>query len=208
MAKGLEFTKEMNFTILENSSPYYIRFTHEGIDDILNYVRNCIPDTREYSDFKHHRLLPKQSAELCKLLPFAKHINLMQHRMGLFISKPGMYYRAHKDGLDHRFSINYTIKILDDKCITSWYSDEELDKYKIDNLITNTSRECVGFVKDKHKPLKTMVAKQNECILFNTDIFHDWDNTQSNNERIVLTLRVNNPGQMYFDDAKRILFNI
>jgi len=53
-----------------------------------------------------------------------------------------------------------------------------------------------------------MTAKPNECILFNTDIWHDFDNSQSTNRRMVLTLRVNNPSTFYFDDAKKALFGI
>lgn len=198
----------MKFTILEDCSPYYIRFTHDDIEDVLSFVRGCIPDTKNFPIYKNYRLSLNDSKKLSSKLPFANQLDLMIYRMSLFISKPGLYYRAHKDGLDHRFSINYTIKILDDKCVTSWYSDEDLKDYKIDNLVSRTSRECIGFNKRNHTPIKTMVAKQGECILFNTEIFHDWDNTQSENERIVLTLRVYNPGQIYFNDAKKILFNL
>lgn len=198
----------MKFTILEDCSPYYIRFTHDNIEDVLSFVQGCIPYTKNFPIYKHYRLLPNDSIKLFSKLPFSNQLNLMIHRMSLFISKPGLYYRAHKDGLDHRFSINYTIKILDDKCVTNWYLDEDLKDYKIDNLASRTSRECIGFNKKNHTPIKTMVAKQGECILFNTEIFHDWDNTQSKNERIVLTLRANNPGQIYFNDAKKILFNL
>ena len=45
-------------------------------------------------------------------------------------------------------------------------------------------------------------------ILFNTDIWHDFDNTKSNNRRCILTLRVNNNDKTYFDDVKRILFGL
>lgn len=198
----------MKFTILEDCSPYYIRFTHDDIEDVFSFVRGCIPNTKNFPIYKNYRLSLNDSKKLNSKLPFANQLDLMIYRMSLFISKPGLYYRAHKDGLDHRFSINYTIKILDDKCVTSWYSDEDLKDYKIDNLVSRTSRECIGFNKRNHTPIKTMVAKQGECILFNTEIFHDWDNTQSENERIVLTLRANNPGQIYFNDAKKILFNL
>ena len=53
-----------------------------------------------------------------------------------------------------------------------------------------------------------MTAKPGECILFNTDIFHDWDNQLSNNYRVVLTLRIKQPltGKIYFEDAKKIIF--
>jgi hypothetical protein len=142
---------------------------------------------------------------------------IWEERVSFFISKPGLYYRAHKDGLDTRFSINYTVKILDDKCVTSWYCDDDLKDYQIDPLSVESrrnpltavsSRECVGFVKSNHIPTKTMIAKQGEVILFNTDLFHDWDNTTSVNERVVLTLRIAKPlkSKTYFEDAKRILF--
>jgi hypothetical protein len=132
---------------------------------------------------------------------------LNHNRVSFFKSDPKLYYRAHKDGSNHRFSINYTLKILDDKCVTSWYSDD-LKKYPMDQFLldNNKSRECVGFKKENHTPIKSMVAQSNECILFNTDIFHDWDNSLSQNERIVLTLRSTTPGDVYFDDAKKLLF--
>jgi hypothetical protein len=139
----------------------------------------------------------------------ADRIKLIKNRISLFISKPGLYYRAHKDGMNNKFSINYVSRVLDDKCITNWYSDEDLKEYAIDNLRTNTSRECDGFVKENHTPLKSMIAKQGECILFNTEIFHDWDNTGSNNERVVLTLRIipELKPHTYFEDARKMLFN-
>ena len=134
-------------------------------------------------------------------------LKFIKERVSLFVTQPGFYYRAHKDGLNHRCSINYTVKILDDKCLTSWYSDNDLKEYEIDNLASKTSREAIGFDKAKHVPLKSMIAVQNECILFNTDIYHDFDNSKSQNERIVLTLRLENPGDMYFDNVRKILFN-
>jgi hypothetical protein len=99
--------------------------------------------------------------------------------------------------------------VLDNNCVTNWYSDEDLKDYPIDNTVNNLSRECLGFVKENHIPLKSMIAKQNECILFNTEIFHDWDNTTSQNERIVLTLRIIEElkPQTYFEDVRKILFN-
>ncbi|MFZ9646005.1 MAG: hypothetical protein ACO29M_04920 [Fluviibacter sp.] len=127
-------------------------------------------------------------------------------RVSLFVTQPGFYYRAHKDGLNHRYSINYTVKILDDKCVTSWYRDVDLQQYPIDNLSNRTSRECAGFDKTKHSPMMSMTAVQNEVVLFNTDLFHDFDNSRSTNERMILTLRDIKPGMVYFDDAKSKLF--
>ena len=196
------------FTIIEDCSPYYIRFTHPGIEDVIEYCKQCSPDTSDLQRFRHHILPPDQVSEVVTKTPMSKLMPLYTTRVSLFLTSPGMYYQAHKDGTNHRFSINYTVSILDDKCVTSWYSDDDLKDYEIDTL-GNRSRECRGFDKTKHTPLKSMTAKPGECILFNTDIFHDWDNTQSSNVRIVLTLRIKQPltGTTYFEDAKKLIFD-
>jgi hypothetical protein len=199
----------MTYTIIEDCSPYYIRFTHSGLDDIIKFCKEQIPDVDKINQtFIHHKLAEVDATYLFSLLPMAKQMPLRHHRASLFITKPGRYYRAHKDGMADRFSINYTVQILDSKCVTNWYSDKDLKDYTIDNLPGKVSRECVGFDKTKHTPIKSMVAKPNECILFNTDIFHDFDNSQSTSLRVVLTLRImeNIQGNTYFKDAKKILF--
>jgi hypothetical protein len=198
----------MKYTIIEDCSPYYIRFTHDGLLDIIDYCKSNIPLIDDERTFIHHKLNDDQATHLLSVIPLSKELFLQKNRVSFFITKPGRYYRAHKDGLDARISINYTVQILDDKCVTSWYSDEDLKNYPIDNLSSNTSRECAGFIKENHTPLKSMTAKPNECILFNTDIFHDFDNSQSSSTRVILTLRIDETirKKMYFDDVKNILF--
>jgi hypothetical protein len=201
----------MKYEIIEDCSPYYIRFTHEGIDDVINYSNECVPDLQNLNLFSHHVLSELKALHILSLTPISDKIPLRKDRVSLFISKPGLYYRAHKDGLNNRFSINYISRALDDKCSTNWYSDEDLKDYSVDtlNIPNKASRECIGFVKENHIPIKSFVAKQNECVLFNTEIFHDWDNRASTNERIVLTLRIIEElkPQTYFEDARKILFN-
>ena len=198
------------YTIIEDCSPYYIRFTHDGIEDVIDWCNKYTPPIDKLSfDFTHYILPPDKANNLLAMIPIAKQIPLMKNRVSLFISKPGLYYRAHKDGLVNRFSINYMSKVIDDKCVTNWYSDEDLKDYPIDNLPSKWSRECEGFIKENHVPIKSLVAKQGECILFNTDLFHDWDNSSSQNERVVLTLRIIEElkPHTYFEDARKILFN-
>jgi hypothetical protein len=195
----------MTYTIIEDCSPYYIRFTHDGIDDVISKCLKYIDGVKHVNMFTHHRYKMGGANDILSSVPMREALNLNVQRVSLFVSQPGLYYKAHKDGLDHRFSINYTVKVLDTKCVTSWYSDEDLAHYEIENLKFKDSRECIGFDKTKHTPLKSMTAVQGECILFNTEIFHDFDNTQSTNERMVLTLRTINTGSMYFEDAKRLL---
>ena len=194
--------------IIEDCSPYYIRFTHDGINDLVDlcksYVTPELLENCKNKDFVNHKLPLDQAEKVLSLIPASNKINFIKERVSLFVTKPGFYYRAHKDGPNHRFSLNYTIIVMDDKCITSWYSDDILNDYTLD-LTHKDSRECLGFVKESHTPIKSMIAKPNEAILFNTEIFHDWDNTNSENYRVVLTLRSQNPGRVYFDDVKKIL---
>jgi len=194
--------------IIEDCSPFYIRFRHPGIDDIIALYSSFLPNTDSLKNSFSHLMLPSnQAKQILDLCPLSQYVLLNQNRVSGFVSKPGLYYRAHKDGLDHRFSINYTARVLDNKCITSWYSDQDLKDYAIDNL-GGYSRECIDFDKSKHIPIKQMIANQSEGILFNTDIFHDWDNTKSSNERVVLTLRATDSGNIYFDDIKQLLYKI
>ena len=198
------------FTIIEDCSPYYIRFTHDDIEQIIDICQREMQSLQSVSEFTHHILNRSVSEEILNLTPMAAPLNLRLDRVSLFVTPPGYYYRAHKDGIENRMSINYTIQILDDECVTSWYSDDDLSNYPVQGLDWKwpLSRECNGFVKHRHTPLKSMTAVAGECILFNTDIFHDFDNSLSSNTRAVLTLRSVTPGKIYFEDAKRIMFDV
>lgn len=207
----------MNYTIIEDCSPFYIRFTFEGLDKLIDFFKGFQYPEKNDLGFRHIVLNPDTKAlEVLDLVPMSKQMPFMTKRVSMFMTEPGMYYGAHKDGPNHRFSINFTVMVLDDKCVTSWYSDEDLKDYEItrtylpslgiDSPRPNNSREIVGWDRSKHTPIKSMIAKPNEAILFNTDIFHDWDNRQSTNRRAVLTLRHADPGQVYFEDARKILF--
>jgi hypothetical protein len=197
------------YTIIEDCSPYYIRFTHDGLDNIVDICKQGLAGIEFEKTFTHYIFPPEIREDILSTTPLSKSLDLNQNRVSMFVTTGGRYYRAHKDGVDNRISLNYTAEILDDNCVTSWYSDKDVTGYKTVGLDWDKpSREAEGFDKSKHTPLKSMTAKPNECILFNTDIWHDFDNSQSTNRRMVLTLRVNNPSTFYFDDAKKALFGI
>jgi len=198
------------YTIIEDCSPYYIRFTHEGLDQIINLCKQELAQVQLVDSFTIHTFDLEMSQQILSLIPMNQNYPLKETRVSMFITSPGRYYRAHKDGIDCRISFNYNIQILDDKCKTSWYSDEDLSHYPIDGLQweTSKSRECLGFNRKKHTPIKSMIAQPNECVLFNTDIFHDFDNSKSKKVRALLTLRIENQGDCYFDDVKKTLFGL
>jgi hypothetical protein len=206
---------DMQYTIIEDCSPYYIRFTHDGIDEFISCCTNALGNISNFPKWMHYNMsrfnLPLAHSILDST-PLSKDLSLRKDRVSYFVSGPGFYYRAHKDGWPgDRYSLNYTLSVKDEKCVTNWYNDEDLENYPIQNYgvaggNVKNSRECVGFDKLKHTPIKSMIAKQGECILFNTDIFHDFDNRESENYRVILTLRNDPPDSFYFEDARKVLF--
>jgi len=196
----------MTYKIIEDCSPYYIRFTHENIDEIIAQCKDIASSSVYENGFTHQRLDIPVAEGILKLMPMSKQLNFLKLRVSLFVTQPGHYYRAHKDGLSMRIGINYTVNVLDDKCIINWYADDDLKDYPIDNKLYS-SREASGFDRHKHTPIKSTKFVEGECILFNTDIFHDVDNTASSNQRVLLTLRLAHTENLFFDDVKRILFS-
>jgi hypothetical protein len=195
------------YTIIEDCSPYYIRFTHDGLDKIINICKQGMEGLEFEGTFTHYNFPPEIRQEILSTTPLSQSLDLYEHRAAMFVTQGGRYYRAHKDGAENRISLNYTVEILDDTCVTSWYSDDDLAEYNMEGLLwEQASREAKRFDKTKHTPLKSMIARPNECILFNTDIWHDFDNSLSTNRRMVLTLRVNNCSTFYFNDARKALF--
>lgn len=195
------------YKIIEDCSPYYIRFTHPGIENVISICKGVVAQTNYTAGFTHQILERPIADQILNLIPMSKQLRFLRHRVSMFITQPGHYYRAHKDGLNFHIGINYTINILDSDCIVNWYSDEELKDYPIDNLFGKKSREADGFDRKKHTPLKSKTFIEDECILFNTEIFHDVDNTASSNQRVILTLRLAYPEKIFFEDAKKILFS-
>ena len=194
------------YKIIEDASPYYMRCSHPGQEEIIRLCQAELVRVGAVDRFTHHKLDLPLARQIINLVPIHREANFKLARVSLFITPPGWYYRAHKDGMDNRCSINYTVEIQDNLCQTRWYTDEELQGYSITGLLDeNKSREVVGFRTDTHTPVKTMTAEPNECILFNTDIFHDFDNRSSPNQRAVLTLHLRNSGDKYFDLVKAMM---
>lgn len=199
----------MKYTIIEDCSPYYVRFTYDGLDKVIDYCKKNMP-VGVRLPFHQHDFAPDQGSHLLSLIPMAQKIAFRPTKISLFMTRPGIYYSAHKDRdyptghpeseVRDRFSFNFPIQV-DDTCVTSWYSDEDLKDYEI------SKTRCVGFDPKKHTPLKSVVAKPNECLLFNTDMFHDYDNRRSTQWRVIFVLRIAEELQdTSFEDAKQIIF--
>ena len=140
-------------------------------------------------------------------MPIQKLPKINLNRFTYFVSEPGFYFPPHTDGPNHTWGINYPIQILDELCVTSWYDSKDLTQY---DLINGYSKICKDFQKHKHTPLKTTIFKPNECVLINTGIFHDWNNSKSTNRRVILTIRGLDAvyGKFNYADVKKLLFSV
>ena len=192
------------YTIIEDCSPYYIRFTWDKLPELINFIKAQPIDPAgklERAAYLHHSFDNVTAQKIVDQLPMNQDFVFDMIRVSMFITPPGGKSTIHKDGPDNRMSINIPILVLDNKCTTSWFTDNS-----VDHLVqTNDGYSRVAVADGPITPIKQMVAQPNECILFNTDIYHLWDN-QSDNTRIVLTLRDMDHGNVYFEDAKKKLF--
>jgi hypothetical protein len=192
------------YTIIEDCSPYYIRFTWNKLPDLVNFIKTQPIDpagTLDRTAYVHYNFDDATARQIVNQLPMEQDFLFDITRVALFITLPGGKSTIHKDGPDNRMSINIPILVLDNKCTTSWYTDKS-----VGHLIqTDDGYSRVAVADGTITPIKQMTAQSNECILFNTDIYHLWDN-QSDNTRIVLTLRDTDHGNVYFEDAKKKLF--
>lgn len=204
----------MQFEIIEDCSPYFIRYKHTGSDEVIEMCKRQkqlqIDSLEHKKKFIHCRLPEPTGIEILSKVYKAQELSLATTRVSLFVTQPNHYYRPHRDGLAVPMGINYNVDIVDDKCVTSWYDNAAFAGRPIDNLPSNSSREIGDYNRrvEKHtiKPAKSMTAKQGEVILFNTDLFHDVDNENSSNERTILTLRSTQFEKINFFKARQILF--
>ncbi len=191
--------------IISDQSPFYITFGHDTSKDIIDLAASTeVRNWNRILKFKHEKLPPELSQTILDKVPRSKELKLDPNRVSLFVSQPGLYYRAHKDGIDKRFGINYPI-VVTDSTPTCWYDNSIRANYSTETL-SGTSRELDGFVKEKHTPIRTMYMQPDNPVLFNTDIYHDWDNRNSSGVRVVLTFR-SKDNTIDFNKAKSILFD-
>lgn len=203
----------MEFEIIEDCSPYYIRYRHSDYEKVIQWAKTFkerFIDPKPKLKFMHVRMPLNIGSQMVDMVYKGRELQLLERRASIFVNQPGMYYRPHRDGLAVKMGINYTVDIRDDKCVTSWYDFKDFEGRPIDNLANNSSREIADYnravEKDIIKPVKSMTAKNNEVILFNTDLYHDVDNTTSTNERTIITFRSSLFEKIDFFDARKIMF--
>jgi hypothetical protein len=200
-----------NYTIIEDCSPYYIRFTFDGLDKIIEFLQQQdVPIHKSYPNYIHHIFDVEVATQIRDMLPMSKVMSIGVKKMNMFDTPSFGGVGPHKDGVEVRCSFNIPIKILDDLCETVWYESSQFDgmEWNVRNEYTRNMYNHLPTI-DQFKTLKKMVAKPNEMLLFNTEIFHSWYNKSPHNRKIV-TIRTtaDECGDFYFEDAKKLIFGL
>ena len=201
----------MNYSIIEDASPYYIRFSFDGLQDIVNFAKSRPRDLYkqrpgQHPGYAHENYGIEDANKIISMLPMSSAVAFRNQRVAVFNTPPGGGCGPHKDGMDHRVSFNIPIEISDDECQTYWYSDEDFANFAAQGdtdygrIVWPNWKDLDQFV-----PVKTMRAKPGEMILFNTDIYHAWTNQNSKNHREILTLRTVTTS-LYFETIRKIIF--
>lgn len=211
------------FNIIKDCSPYYITFSYTGLDDYIKLLQdianrsNFVISSNKgvtaiqqvYPNYQTEEFYVKDETDLTLLIdnnPCYKFLHL--DRSAAFLTTyPGVKSPIHLDinaeiNKPVNFRINYPVFIKDEKCITRWYNDQDAIQHKTINYILDESIK-------KPKCLEALHFSQEHAILFNTTIYHEWDNTASANTRTIVGMRVKNEYRdMTFADAKKKLFGI
>jgi hypothetical protein len=199
------------YEIVEDCSPYYIKFRHPNQEALIQLAREKYFKLN-LSNFQHPfpmRTLELDSGmELLNLLPFKDKFKFRENRVSYIIATPGARNHIHIDGAC--VSFNYGIDMQDNNCITRWYDFETVERTYKSRPNLPMDRYSVSPDQVQNNPIPSINSfthKQGECILFNSNIYHDVDNKNSSNLRTILTFRAMPATEITFDVAKRILFS-
>jgi hypothetical protein len=208
----------MEYEIIEDCSPYFIRFKFDGLTNIIKYVSDTIETLgnsayevptlypQNYAGYSHCNFNNDIAENIINMLPMKTSFSFYKNRVAIFDTIPAGGCGIHKDAYRCKISFNIPIEIHDELCVTNWYSNETFINIPVIGIPYTRNVHKDFHSMNQFPAVKKMTALPNEMLLFNTDIFHSWDNTNSPNKRKVLTLRIINDNDLNFDDIRKILF--
>ena len=195
-----------SFKIIENQSPYFIKFELPNLEDIKKFVIQCIAikmatmkkdDRNTSKTYNHVNLDPKDGKKVLNMFPLSKLYNFDEERVGIFITPAYGGGGIHKDGPalaegntgPHNISFNIPIKISDDKCVTKWFDDKSFKKKDVQH--SKYSRNVfLDFTKtDQYNEKVRTIMDPNSVLFMTTEKWHTFYNN-SRHTRMVLTLRL------------------
>lgn len=116
--------------VLEDCSPFYIRFTFDKLDSIVQFVISKLNTLRirHTSGYSHKDFPIEISEEIISLLPKNFAFQFLVDRVSIFDTPPGggHHLGPHTDNADNRYSARLHVPILSNSgCIHEWYAEPE-----------------------------------------------------------------------------------
>jgi hypothetical protein len=143
--------------------------------------------------------------KIIDMLPMSDLFTFNKERLAIFETPPGGGCGIHKDGIKCLTSFNIVLEAHDDLCETTFYNNDQVGGTPrglpyVRNIFSDYSQL------EQFTPIKRMVAKQGEIILFNPNRWHAWQNIKSPHRRRVVTIRLTDTASVTFKDMKKKLF--
>jgi hypothetical protein len=184
--------------ISQDNSPYFLKFNLDNVNLRLSEFKSILPKylfEDDVSDKLYHiyDLSKFEINHFFNLIPL-NDITEWHDIVRVVSVKKGFVGPLHKDGINAKSSINIGIHVKNSDCTTYWFDDEKINikseskKMELDGKNIN-SRNADGIDWRNIEPSAKTVLEQNELILFNSNIYHTWDNLTGENARVTLKLR-------------------
>ena len=112
--------------IVEDHSPFYIKFKFNGVEDFFKKCRDELQNHKLDGGLPvyQRRIDELRADEFLNMLPFSNKINFQKHRLAYIITKPRSSFPIHIDKAS--VSFNFGIDIKDEHCITRWFSSHDI----------------------------------------------------------------------------------
>ena len=202
----------MSYTIIEDASPYYVRFTFDGIEQVVNYINNLglpeqVTSNPGYSQYQFDVVTGDSIISMLKL-PDHPHAKFKPDKVKIVLTPPGGGCGIHKDGQASKTSLNLMLMINDTNCYTDWYNEDDFADMPLlgDVTYSRSIYENIIDMNTRFNPTRTINFKANELVLLNTDIWHSWSNVDSKCVRKILSLKHIWQSGLPFDELKKIIF--
>lgn len=198
----------MRYTIIKDCSPYYVRFTFDGLDRIVQFIKehdHLVYLSNKFTGYSHLDFHEDIALQIMDMLPMSNLVPFNKERVAIFETPPGGGCGIHKDGIQTLTSFNIILEAHDNLCETTFYSDKDITGIPtgmpyVRHIFSDYAKLYV------FNPIKSMVAKEGEMVLFNPNIWHAWQNLKSLNKRRVVTMRLVDPSAVSFEEMKNNLF--